>query len=546
MNCLKYTKPNFAAGILSMLAAILITACEPGLTQTPAISLEGTPATATSLPASPAAPTPTTAPDTPTATRTPTRPSATISATVMSETGSPTPEPTEEAAVTPEGTGPAQMKLYETTVTLPTYPIWDYLVEQVDSRYNISAFYFNRLEYEAAAPTPTPTDYTAVVLENPYLRLTFLPELGGRLYSAVVKKTGQEIFYQNRVVKPSRYGVLQPPEANWWLATGGMEWAYPTQEHGYRWGVPWDYRVTRSAKGATITLSDTAPDRVGVEVSVTLPANSAAFTVAPKLVNAGSETAPVQFWLNAALTLAPETMSNRTRFIVPVDQVVVHSRGEEGWTVPGPLQKSPWPQVGDTNLSNYRQWAIYLGFFVPHMDAPFIGAYNPQTDLGVVRLIEPGQVPGNKLFAFGRSFPDRSYTDNNSQYFELWGGANTGFWAEDDLDLPPGGSLEWQEQWWPLAGLGGLTWANQEVAIFLAHGTDAHRLSISLSHPRQGELTILAGEESLLSESFSARPNEPLQWTLPASDGPIRIQITDQRGRTLLDYCPDFKPMTAF
>ena len=166
----------------------------------------------------------------------------------------------------------------ETTVTLPTYPMWDYLLEQVDPRYNMPVFYFDRLTYEAAAPTPGPVDYTGVVLENEYLKLTFLPELGGRLYSAVFKPTGQEIFYHNSVVKPSRYGVLQPWEANWWLAAGGMEWAYPTQEHGYRWGVPWNYQLTQSDTEASINLNDMGADRVGVEVEVTLPADRATST----------------------------------------------------------------------------------------------------------------------------------------------------------------------------------------------------------------------------------------------------------------------------
>ena len=45
-----------------------------------------------------------------------------------------------------------------------------------------------------------PVSYRALVVENEYLRVTVLPELGGRLYSAVDKPTGEEIFYRNNVV----------------------------------------------------------------------------------------------------------------------------------------------------------------------------------------------------------------------------------------------------------------------------------------------------------------------------------------------------------
>jgi hypothetical protein len=436
-----------------------------------------------------------------------------------------------------EAVQPANLlAVYTTTLTLPTYPIWDYLIEQVDPVYRIPVYYFNRPVYESANPAATSQDYQAVVLENNYLRLTFLPQLGGRLYSAVIKATGQEIFYHNPVVKPSRYGVLQPYEANWWLATGGMEWAYPTQEHGYRFGVPWQYQVDQSAIRATITLSDTAPGRVGAEVSVTLPVDSPVFTISPKLVNLSDQPAPAQFWLNAALTLGAHTVSPQTRFVWPVERVTVHSRGAEGWNMPDAGQESPWPLVGQTDLRDYSQWANYLGAFAPHLAAPFMGAYNPDTDLAVARLVEPSQIPGSKLFAFGPNFSDRSYTDDDSQYFEIWGGANTNFGVEADVIVPPDGALTWQESWWPLVRLGGLTWATPQAALFAATKGDSLHLSLLLSHPGQGTIKILAGETAILTKPFTATPDTPWQWTLPAPGQPIHIRVDNQNGEILLDY----------
>jgi hypothetical protein len=425
--------------------------------------------------------------------------------------------------------------VYEITVTLPTYPIREYLTEQFDPVYNMPVYYFQRQAYELAQPTPVPVDYTGVVLENNFLRLTFLPELGGRLYSAVNKTTGQEIFYHNNVVKPSRYGVLKPNEANWWLAVGGMDWAYPTQEHGYRFGVPWDYNVTQNAGNATITLSDKAPGRVGAEVRVTLPSDSAQFTINATLTNDSDSDIPVQFWLNAALALAPDTMSPNTQFVIPADEIVVHSRGEAGWDIPGEKETSSWPEIGTTNLSEYNQWTDFLGFFVPYLNASFLGAYNPETDLGVVRLVEPAAIPGHKLFGFGPSFLDRSYTDDDSQYFELWGGGNSGFWAEDDVILAPGRSLQWQESWWPLAGLGGITWANKHAAIFVSQDNNDYNLALMVAYPLAGTLRVLAGNKTILTKPFRTSPSTPLHWEF-VTDEPITIQITDNPGNIILEY----------
>jgi hypothetical protein len=260
------------------------------------------------------------------------------------------------------------------------------------------------------------------------------------------------------------------------------------------------------------------------------------FIVRPTLVNSTAQAVPVQLWLNAALTLGAASMSPQTQFVLPVDEVVVHSRGESGWTVPDAHAAAPWPLVSAADLRNYGQWANYLGVFVPNLDAPFVGSYNPETNLGVARLIEPGKVPGTKLFAFGQDFPDKSYTDDGSQYFEIWGGANTGFWPEADVVVPAGGTLTWQEQWWPLAGLGGLTWANQHAALHISQEGDRYSLSLLVSRPTRGKVIVLSGEMPLLSEPFTADPATPLQWRLSSSTEPTQVQIMDEAGSLLLDY----------
>ena len=495
-------------------------------------------------PPSPPRPTATSIAQQPTATPTTADPTAspTPSATetpVSTATVTPTPLPTVPPTATPQPTPEMPVKVYETTITLPTYPVGDYLEEQLDPVYNMPVFYFDRARFEDDAPTAAPVDYQGIVLENDYLRLTFLPELGGRLYSAVIKATDQEVFYRNKVVKPSRYGILQPIEANWWLATGGLEWSYPTQEHGYRWQVPWSASVSQLPQEATITLSDLGPGRVGVSVDVTLAADSASFTVKPRMINSGSQAVPVQFWTNAVLALAPDTMSPHTQFTVPVEQITVHSRGGAGWAMPGEREPAPWPIIDNRDLRFYDQWANHLGFFVPYMAPPFMAAYNPETDLGIARLVEPEAIPGNKLFAFSTGFTDRSYTDDGSQYFEIWGGVNTGFWPEDDLSVAPGQELAWEEGWWPLTGLGGLTWATESAAIHLIPANAQQALLAQFSRPTEGTITIKVGETTVLNEPFSADPASPLRWQFEAQGKPIQIQIVDVDGTVLLSFHGD-------
>jgi len=470
--------------------------------------------------------------------------------TTATTINTPSPIPTVTVTLTPTVTSTSvqtklptsTIQIYEMMINLPTYPYSDYLVEQLDPVYNLSLFYLNRVEYEAVSPQPREKQYKAVVLENDYLRLTFLPELGGRLYSAVIKQTEQEIFYHNPVVKPSVYGPLSTVDGvnpNWWLATGGMEWAYPVQEHGYRWGVPWTYKTNQTNTEATITLSDVAPDRVGAEVTVTLSADSPIFRIEPRLINQTNQAVPVQFWINAALSLSPGGMSLRNQFIIPAETVIIHSRGADGWDIPGEHEPMSWPTYREQDLTTYQQWANYLGYFIPHLSAPFMGAYNLETDLGVARLITPETVAGNKVFAFSQTFPYRSYTDDDSQYFELWGGVNEGFWPEYDVMVQPGETLSWEEAWWPLAQLGGLSWANQQVALYHYQNNKEHLVTITLAQSMFVELTLLNNGVPIETETVSLQPDDVIERNYPFTEGALQLQITDSQNNELLTYSLD-------
>ncbi len=429
----------------------------------------------------------------------------------------------------------AALSVSQGELVLPTYPYRDYMKEEFNALYGIPVLRLDRAAYEASAPGATPRSYRTLVVENLYLRLSFVPELGGRLYSVVVKSTGQEIFYHNPVVKPSRYGPLLPVEDNWWLAIGGMEWAFPVHEHGYAWSWAWAYDVVPGAERITVALYDSRePGRVRAEVQVSLPANGATFSIRPRLINATDHTVPVQFWLNALLAPGSASVPPSLRFIAPVGQVVVHSRGEMGWALPQPGDPMSWPLAAGRDLSCYDQWADYLGFFIPFMPSNFMALYNPDADVGIARIVPPGQIPGHKFFAFGLNFSDRGYTDDHSQYAEMWGGANPDFRPESDIPLAPGETIEWRETWWPVAGLAGLTFANESVAFNLLNGS---RLRILSSQETTLTLVALSHETELLRVPLALNPIQPIEFQLPETGGsPIQIRLVTSNGDLVADY----------
>ncbi len=183
--------------------------------------------------------------------------SATVTATTylpnVAAAGTPAPRPTPTPTPTRPGGG---VNYRVTEITLPTYPYATFLREITDPNlgdYPVTVL--DRAAYEAANPRPVPTKHRLIVLENRYLRLGILPDLGGRIYEATFKPTGNNEFYSNPVVKPTNWGPPNPPYpsgANWWLATGGLEWGFPVEEHGYEFGKPWGFDHVTLPNGAVM------------------------------------------------------------------------------------------------------------------------------------------------------------------------------------------------------------------------------------------------------------------------------------------------------
>ena len=358
-----------------------------------------------------------------------------------------------------------------TTLTLPTYGYAAFLYAEHSDLYNMD---YDRLDwgaYEAAGPHAEPHDYTAVVVENAWLRLTFLPELGGRLYGVTVKATGEELLYQNPVIKPTHWG---PPEQGWWLAAGGIEWCLPVEEHGYEWGIPWVYSATTTVDGATVALWDTtATDRVRARIVVHLPDDRATFTLTPRLENPSGAPVAFKFWHNAMLAPgAANTVGEHFYFVFPIDQVTVHSRGDP--SLPDAGEPMSWPEYSGTDYSRLGNWNRWLGFFArPQAAEDWAGVYAEGVLRGVARVFPPELAPGLKGFGMGWSDPIdwHNWTDDGSTYVELHAGPSPTFW--DSLTLPPGGALEWTETWLPVHDLPRLSLATADVALGLkASGSD--------------------------------------------------------------------------
>jgi hypothetical protein len=119
--------------------------------------------------------------------------------------------------------GKAQVRI--TKVTIPTYGV---------GSPDKNPMFFDNRTYQGSSgkvyplpiiekifDTKQDVDYTAVILENEYIRVTVLPALGGRIQRAYDKTNGYDFVYYNEVIKPALVGLLGP-----WIS-GGIEFNWP-------------------------------------------------------------------------------------------------------------------------------------------------------------------------------------------------------------------------------------------------------------------------------------------------------------------------------
>lgn len=437
------------------------------------------------------------------------------------------------------------IRVFDSSATFRTYPYEQFLITRRDLDYNFSFSALDRGKYDRAASVQALTDRTVrtLVLENEFLRLTFIPELGGRLFQITYKPTNQNLFYNNTVLKPTGWG---PASQGGWLAIGGMEWALPVNEHGYEWGTPWSYAVTQDASGATISLTDTdAMDRVRTQIQVTLPYHAAYVVVHPRIENPTGSPVRLQFWINAQLALgAIKNVSPGTEFILPTDSVLVHSTGIQliphRNVPPGNATKASaplgWSQVGGRDLSRYSNWDDYLGVFAATVSRPFVGAYNHDTELGIARVFPPDQAPGVKLFAFGSKFCCRSqFSDDGSDYFELWGGLPRTFFADDDVTIGGGQSREWSEYWVPFAKTGGLSVATRDAVLNVENENGTARASAYSAIPRKGILVLTRDGNEIKRWPVGLVPGTAFSATMPTEAGHLQLHLLDVDGITILE-----------
>lgn len=371
--------------------------------------------------------------------------------------------------------------------------------------------------------------YRAFVLENEYLRVTVLPELGGHLYSAVDKATGEELFYCNHVVKP---GLIALRGA--WVS-GGIEFNFP-RGHSVTSLSPVDGRPTREDDGsAVIWVGDVEQvHRMAWAVGIRLRPGSSLIETEVRLANRTSLPHPYYFWANAAVPARDDM-----QFIYPATK----ARTWQGLV--------SWPIHEGRDLSRYGAFRFSSDSFMLDSLEDFFGVYYQRRDFGLVHVANVHECFGKKYFTWGTAEGGRIWasalSDEDGPYCEIQSGrfVDQGTWRL----MPPHHTEQWTEYWYPVKGIGGFAWANREAAVRICRREGRVECGVMVTRPLPGALVrVAAGDRVLHEQRADPAPDRPLRLGVSAGrdwpDAPLTLGLLDGGGREIIRYTENQPPRT--
>ncbi len=370
-------------------------------------------------------------------------------------------------------------------------------------------------------------EYNVVILENEYLSLWVLPELGGRIFRAIDKTTGYDFFYRQHVIKPALIGALGS-----WIS-GGVEFNWP-YHHRPSTFLPTDYEIEHEENGAVIVwMSEHDPiNRMKGMVGIRLEPGKSIFETRVRLYNRTAMRQSFLWWENTAVPVNPEY---RIFFPPDVDHVYFHYRRNSttfplanGWYNGYDLGKNADISLHGTSLFSTSYFSAASKF-------DFFGGYDEKKKCGVVHYSNHHTSTGKKMFTWAYNQLaeswERALTDEDGAYAELMAGSYSNN-QPDFTWLMPYETKCFSQYWYPLAGLGVPNYANEHAAVRI----DGEKLLIQPTEKLFGAaVSVYSDGNKIFDRTLDLTPGLATELSLDVNVENWTVKIVKD-GRELLNY----------
>ena len=416
------------------------------------------------------------------------------------------------------------------------------------------------------ADAPIDRPWQAIHLENEYLRVMILPELGGRIHLAVDKTNGYDFVYRQDVIKPALVGLAGP-----WLS-GGIEFNWP-QHHRPSTYLPVEAHIENEDDGScTVWLSSLDPlSRMKGMHGVCLRPGKSCIELRVRLHNPTPVTQTFLWWANVATEV---NEAYQSFFPEDVHHVADHAKraistfplcsdkyygvdyaGRAQHGIPEHEQPRqfrpddshvPYPA---NDLSWFANIPVPTSYMCLGTEADFFGGYDHKAKAGIVHVANHHIAPGKKQWCWGNhEFGyawDRHLTEPDTSgvyrpYIELMAGVYTDN-QPDFAFLNPGETRVFSQYWYPIRDIGPACQANADAAVSLAVADEKLRVGVATtSRVADARVVLACRDQTLGNWTATISPDHPFSVELPLAapverkDIVLRVSAAD--GREVIAY----------
>ena len=436
--------------------------------------------------------------------------------------------------------GERKVSVWEEDVVIPTYPV---------GKPNKNPMFLEKRVYQGSSGKVYPhpvidkiydekvdKTYHAVYLENEYLKIMVLPELGGRIQRATDKTNNYDFVYYNHVIKPALVGLAGP-----WIS-GGIEFNWP-QHHRPSTYDPVSFYTAENEDGScTVYVSEVENMfRTKGMAAFTLYPGKAYLEIKAQLYNRTSTQQTFLWWANPAVPVNEYTQS-----VFPPDVHAVMDHGKRAVSrfpiATGTYYKMDYSAGVD--ISRYKNIPVPTSYMAYHSDYNFVGGYDYKEKAGILHVADHHISPGKKQWTwgcgeFGQAW-DRNLTDEDGPYVELM----TGCFTDNQPDftwMQPYEEKVFTQYFMPYKGVGMVKNASTDAAVGVeVEGNKAKVTVYVTGEEPDAQVCVYRNGEEIYNKRLTLSPAEAFQDILEQpeqmQEWELKISVQNREGKELISY----------
>jgi tetratricopeptide (TPR) repeat protein len=376
--------------------------------------------------------------------------------------------------------------------------------------------------------------WNAIYLENKYLKIMILPELGGRVQMAFDKIKQRHFVYYNQVIKPAVVGLTGP-----WIS-GGIEFNWP-QHHRPTTYDPVDSFIEENKDGSvTVWCSELERMfRTKGMAGFTLHPDKAYLEIKVQLYNPTPHPQTFLWWANPAVKVNDDYQS-----VFPPDVNAVFDHGKRDVSS-FPIATGTYYKVdysAGVDISRYKNIPVPTSYMAIQSKYNFVGGFENDSQGGLLHVADHNQSPGKKQWTWGHSdfgqAWDRNLTDEDGPYIELMCGVYTD--NQPDFSwLQPYEEKSFKQYFMPYRDLGVVKNATKEAMLNLEFEEGkSHIMVYATSEYPQTTICLKTNGKILFEKVLDLSPEMSFDQVVEGDVNPGKtyISVVDNTGKVLVDW----------